>query len=274
MTEEPKQEIIEAEPLTMVPDGRLTEETVELARSRVSIMSKLKVVAIGATNEGDWVDQGGKPYLTEAGCQKFAGIYGLSFRDIKIDKEEYTDEIGHVINYHCRLKAHFQEGTGAHRVLECDGSSTTKDPFFNRSGERLPLSEVKIVNVRKKAITNAMGRATKKILGLSFTWDEVNTGLESAGKDAGKVASVSYGKGTKGGTGKKAESKSVAEKRLRLGELLMEMSGGDPDVAADLLEKFTGFEGKDGPVKGKRSLSDLSEKAVPVVLRKVEKEQG
>jgi hypothetical protein len=48
------------------------------------------------------------------------------------------------------------------------------------------------------------------------------------------------------------------------------MSLGDKEEASNLLLKFTSFVGKDGKeVKGKSSLADISEKAMPVTYGKV-----
>lgn len=53
--------------------------------------------------------------------------------------------------------------------------------------------------------------------------------------------------------------------------LLETLAPGDPDVQGNILESVTAFDGKDGPVKGKRDVSKLSERAAPVVLGKLRK---
>jgi hypothetical protein len=266
MNEEEKetQEIVPVAGLPM--ERRLTEHDVDLARDRLDILGKLKLLAIGYTNERDWVDFHGTPYLTEEGCMKFAEVYGVSFRDIQVIKEEYTDEEGSVICFYSSVIAIFQG-----RELPADGAASTADKFFNRKGERLRLCEINIPNVRKKSVTSGKARATKKILGLSFTWKEVNEGMKRTGRDMGETTSVTFDRGSQGGKSKAPDSKKIADKRKLLGTLLLEMAKGDQEDAKNLLEKFTSFTGNDGSeVKGKRDLKDISERQLPVTLRKVQ----
>jgi len=66
----------------------------------------------------------------------------------------------------------------------------------------------------------------------------------------------------------KPQSKDV-EHREEICRLLLEIHGGDVDKASGELEAITTFVGKDGKtIPGKRKTSELSERQVPVVLRK------
>ncbi len=63
----------------------------------------------------------------------------------------------------------------------------------------------------------------------------------------------------------------VDAQRSAIKAMIMELAGEDENVAKDMLEELTTFEGSKGTVKGKRSTAQLSEKQVPVVYGKVKK---
>lgn len=255
--------------------GRIDPQTVEIARERLEIFERLKRLAIGYTSPADWVLLSGKPYLTESGCMKFAEVYGVSFQSSRVEQVNYSDERGPVIMFVAVVTAEFRG-----RKVEEEGSASTAGQFFNGSEEteggkkrakRLPLSEIDIPNVRKKAITNAKARATKKILGLSFTREEMDAALSGAGKAAAAVSQVSYGgkSEVRQATGKG----KVNDTKRRIGEMILEMCDGDKVMAGNLLEGYTEFQGRDGNmVRGKRSVADLTDRQAEVVIKKVEEE--
>ena len=70
----------------------------------------------------------------------------------------------------------------------------------------------------------------------------------------------------------RTQSDRAAENRVKIGNMLMDMTEGDKVLAADLLEghtKWMNDEGKEFP--GKRSAKDLSDKATFPVMLKIEK---
>ena len=227
----------------------------EFAEKRVDAIKRIKRAALAVTSVHDWIDQSGKPYLSVSGSEKVARLFGISWR---IDEPEYKQEDdGH---YAYTYKGYFTMGP---TTIEVIGSRSSKDPFFSRAhGKDIPPSEVDGNNVRKAAYTNLLGNGITRMLGLrGMTWEEVR----GAGIDQSKTSKVEYGKAQM--------SPEVKEERDKLGEMLMEMAGDDKELASKMLEEFTAFTAKDGKeVPGKKSLADLSEKAIPVTYGKVKKE--
>lgn len=236
--------------------------TIERAHEMLDIYNQLKIIAFKALDPKDFVDLGGKPYLTEAGCMKFAGIYGVSFKDIQVTPSDYTDDIGPVREFTAQVTAVFQNRQDTEW-----GMSSSAEKFFQRQGKRLPLSEVKTADVMKKAITNAKGRAVRKILGLTFTWEQVRDNFAAAGKDAGKMTSVEY-KGQKQTNTGKGE---VNATKRELSEMLMTMTDGSAEEASKLLYEHSKFIGKDGKEHGARSARDMSNAWATRVYAKVKK---
>lgn len=265
----------------VVPEDvhRLTAETVADARERVKIVEQLKGVAITYTQPSQWTDFGGKPYLDEKGCMRFAEVYGVSFSDIKVEKDAYEDERGRVIDFNVTVVAEWRG-----RKVEADGGRSTKDQFFNGSEDwvdesgqkkkrarRLPLSEIDVSRVRRAAVTNAKARATKAILGLSFTWDEVKKAMAAAGKDAGKAGKVDFGGKTE--TARATGKGRMSDTKRELAKLILEHVEGDREAAQETLVGLTTFKGRDGKqVPGRESVKELSDRQAEIALRKFREE--
>jgi len=255
-----------------LPTEEFGPQTLVKAEERRKIHEGLKLLAIRSTNPEDWVMMGGKPYLTESGCMKFAQIYGVSFRDLQVNAVHYTDEEGPVIEFFATVTAIFQN-----RFDVESGSAATSEKFFNRVDPetkkviRLPLSEINRPNVRKKAITSARARATRKILGLSFSKEEVIKALKEAGKDPSRIPGVTYGE-------RHEKSRSTGkgilnETKKKIANMVFEMAGEDKELAQNMLESYSEFTAKDGThIKGVRKVTELSDKRAQAVYGRVKKE--
>jgi hypothetical protein len=260
---------------TLLPTEAFGPHTLERAEEKRKILEGLKLLGIRSTSPRDWCRMGDLPYLTESGCMKFAEIYGVCFSDLRVEPCNYNDERGPVIEFYAFVTASYQN-----RFDSESGSASTAEVLFNGKGQdgkprRLPLSEINRTNVRKKAITNAKARATKKLLGLTFSWAEVKRELSSVGKDPDEIPGITYGdRSTGSGGSSTANGKGVlTPTKKELANMLFEMAGEDKELAANMLEKYTAFKGRDGNmVAGKRSVRDLSDKQATVTLRIVTKE--
>jgi hypothetical protein len=246
----------------------LTEGDLEVAKTNADMVEKFKTFAVGKTNPEDWVNFHGNPYPMDAAKMSIAGTFGVSFpaeaQSVK-KVDEYTDELGPVRIYGATAEAIWR----GVRVADT-GQSSTADRFFNRTDEngkyvRIPLSQVDIPSVMKKAVTNACGRAAKRLLILSFTWDEVTAIFKAVGKDPSKCKGVSFSKGKRGGHGKGPESADAVQVRAELSAALLEMANDDPDEAVALLEKFTDWMSR-GPVS---QVEKLSAKQAAAVLKNI-----
>jgi hypothetical protein len=227
----------------------------DMAEKRVNAIKRIKQAALSVTSKHDWVDQGGKPYLQVSGSEKIARLFGMSWT---IDEPQLTtEEDGH---FSYTYKGKFTIGSTP--PIDFIGSRGSKDAFFSKShGNDIPPSEIDRNDIKKAAYTNLLGNGITRLLGLrNLTWEEVNNaGIKK--EDAGKVEYT-----------KKEMSEKGKDIRKKLGDMLMEMAGGDKEQASMLLFEHTSFIDKEGKtVAGKSSLSDLSEKALPVVYGKVTK---
>jgi len=227
----------------------------EYAEKRVEAIKRIKRAALAVTSIHDWIDQMGKPYLQVSGAEKVARLFGISWR---IDEPEKTrSEDGH---FSYTYKGYFSLGS---ITIEAIGSRGSKDPFFSKShGKDIPPSEINENNVRKAAYTNLLGNGITRLLGLrNLTWED----LKVSGIEKSKVGRVEYKK--------KEMKKEAKELRDKIGSMLLEMSGKDTKMASKLLESITFFIAKDGKkVEGKKSLSELTEKSIPVIYGKVKEE--
>ena len=162
----------------------------EQAEKRLDALQKIKEIALKVTNYGDWVNEGGKPYLQGSGAQKIARVFGVSWRV----NTPVEDDLGGG-HYLIRYTGEFAL-SGA--VITETGSRSSKDPFFSRAkGRDLPASEIDKGNVMKAAYTNLLGRGIQTLIGLrNLTWADLE---KYAGIKQGSVGSVPYGKSTQPG---------------------------------------------------------------------------
>jgi hypothetical protein len=242
---------------------RSIEETVNQAERYVMAMNRIRGLAVKATNVMDWSDQGGKPYLEKSGCDKIASTFGVNLDSPEILKEMITDDKGEYADFTV-------SGGGRWNNIETSeiGTCSSRDDFFGHKGGGLkPLSEVDLSDVRKKAFTNWANRIIKKLLGLSFTWEEIS--LLSDGKITKEtVKKVEFGAGTRGGNTDSPESK---KKRDEIRKMLLDLNSNDEAAAKKMLEETTSFQGTNGPVKGKNNVAYLTEKQLPIVHGQLKK---
>ena len=172
------------------------------AEKRIEAVKKIKSLVFKVTNQHDWIDQQGKPYLWASGAEKIARLFGISWR---ISEPEYESlEGGH---YSYTYKGYFTLG-GA--TIESVGARSSKDGFFKKygkesNGERkeLPPSEIDKTDVKKAAYTNLIGNGITRLLGIrNLTWEE----LEAAGISKGKSTTVDYGSSKTERTGNISEA--------------------------------------------------------------------
>ena len=249
MEDQEKAEVvkIDTEPMSaaMVP---IAEGLIEKVEAQANFLSAVLKMLPRVCHNRNIVDMGGNPYIDDDGCQKMARLSELSFSEPHIT-EGYepipnSEEKEYVINV-----------TGTVRLRNTTisevGICTTNDAFLSA---RPGLSHNQLKGeVRKKALSNWRGRCVRTILGLrGLSWED----LKESGFDQDSAGSVDYNKGAKSGKSEKAD-----EVRIKLGEMLFADCKDNKTAAENLLEVLTSFEGDKGPVKGKKSVLKLTDKA-------------
>jgi len=224
----------------------------ELAEKRVDAINRIKRAALKVTNARDWTNQNDNPYLNVSGGEKVARLFGISWR---IDEPQLmVREDGH---FGYTYKGYFSLGTA---TIEFEGSRSSLDGFFTHGG-KIPPTEIDKNDVKKAALTNTIGNGVTRILGIrNLSWED----LKESGIDISKIVKIDYGKAEM--------TEEVKDLRKKIGKMLMEMAGNDKAEASKLLLLYTTFVDKKGKtVKGKSTLADISEKAMPVTYGKVTK---
>lgn len=244
------------------------ERSVETAERYMNALNSIRKMAINMTNQLDWVDENGTPYLQKAGCDKIAGGFGIRSADVTCEKEKEEDKNGQYVTY-----TYSGNGMWMNNVTHEIGTASSRDAFFaNRTvnGERikLPLDEVNCMDVKKKAHTNMMNRLIKRLLGLSFTWEEIEQ-ISNGRITRQGGARVTYDKGKKGGNTMTSEQKN---ERTEIANRILALVGGDKPSAENWLENETKFTTKDGKnIAGKRSMNDITDKQIPFIKRALDK---
>lgn len=228
------------------------EDIISIAERRLAVVDKVIRTALKFTNERDWLDQNGKPYLLHSGAERIARLFGISLQDIKTEKVWADDTQGRYYIYKTTGRALLP---GKYDSIEALGTCSQRDKFFGwRNKELKETVEIDETNVMKASYSNFVVNAITHLLGLrNITWEELN----EAHINKDKVAKVEYQEG--GQKIKSALPDAARTKQAEIWQMCLQLVGGHGDLASDLLEKHSGFTAKDGKVvAGKRSVSDLT----------------
>ncbi len=215
----------------------MTDDLIQSAERRIASLQKIIVLALKVTNEHDWVDQQGKPYLQGSGAEKVARLFGVGWKDITTEKKRTEDENG-PFYFYLTSGVFTLKGDAIHAV----GTCSSKDQFFAKKKEKdeetgewtmvlKPLSEVDETNIMKSAYTNCVVNGITRLLGLrNMTWEQ----LQEAGLKRDKVAGVKYGTGGAGG------GKISKAQENRLFAILVKGAGSDAErkFRMETLKKF------------------------------------
>jgi hypothetical protein len=203
------------------------------AEKRIEAVKKIKALVFRVTNQHDWIDQQGKPYLWASGAEKVARMFGISWR---IDEPVYEPlEAGH---YQYTYKGYF--GLGG-ITIEAIGIRSSKDGFFKKysqkdadgNREELPSSEIDKGDVKKSAYTNCIGNGITRLLGIrNMTWDE----LRAAGITKEKSDRVEYGSSKTDRTGKISDAQRKRFYAIAKGK------GKSDDIIKEYLKNTVGVE--------------------------------
>jgi ribosomal protein L13E len=228
-------------------------EVIAKAEREVEAMKKIKIISLRSTNEGDWINRNGNPYLEVMGSMKVAQVWGISITEMSQKKEMMTDDKGQYYVVTTEGKAAFRN-----RILTEIGTCTSRDEFFGVKDKELkPMEDVVYENVVKASATNFHNRILKKILGLGFNWED----LEAAGLKKEKIRTI--------GNNERKASEDDQKKQVQLRNWLREMYGDAEHLKR--LEELTPFVKKDGTkVAGVKQYEELSGLRLTIFYPKVE----
>jgi hypothetical protein len=238
----------------------LTKDQIDRAEAAVEQVKRIKLIALSVTNETDWRDMGGKPYLETSGCDKVANLFGINFVELSVSKGSEVVDGRPVVTYTAQVTARF----GGRSLQEIGVCNSNDDFFAKKNGTLIPYSEIDQTDIQKKAVTNAKSRALKRILGLGgMTWDDVRSA--KVNRDA--IGGVDYHRRKGGGT---PQADSSAKIRLR--NYLVDLAAWQDTTPEELLKQYTAFQGKEGKLTSASSVDRMSDKWVAAILPKVERD--
>lgn len=182
----------------------ISEETefdgnfIEKLEKNIESYRKIITIALKLTNEQDWTNQNGKPYLDCSGAEKIANPFGVQVKKQRKEKRIEEDKKGQY--YIWEYTATFSS-TKLGREMEISGFASSRDKFFAKvtkwingkpQTELKPMEEVDQVRIMQKAQTNMMVNGIKRIIGLrNLTWEQ----LGEAGLKKEKFVSIQYQEG-------------------------------------------------------------------------------
>jgi len=222
------------------------------------VLAQEKIVSaiMKITNQADWIDEGGKPFLQGSGAEKVARMMGISWSFLG-DMERENLDGGHVV---FRVKGVFRMGE---RSIEHEGSRSSKDPFFSRAHKAdKRIEDIDMSDVQKSAYTNCVGVGICKILGIrNLTWEQIGRKANNKVDYDGKNES-------------NKNAKVVSDKKLEIFKMLQDLCNAGYNHNGEIHEnpqlllqaitrsgKFTGWE----------SIDRMSEKGADITYDQVKK---
>jgi len=185
----------------------------------------LNTILISQTYPEDWSEHDDKVCLSSAGAERVARHFSIRFYDVGVKKEEYTDTNGRAYRY-------IFDGNAAmaDRIVYAQGAYGSRDNFLGKkSGEYRAIEDINENNIRNAAYHIFIGNGVKALLGLrGIPKARFNEIFQKQGEDPTKRSTVSYGKGTQGGT-----SGDDTKLQQEFGKLLVDMANNLQMVEVD-----------------------------------------
>jgi hypothetical protein len=134
-------------------------EEVEKAEKRLEALAKQRMLILKLTKPYDWVNFGGRAYLSAYGAERLMLLFNISYKigepEIKYDQEGHFTVI---------FRGTFSWGD---KTIEEIGIRSSRDPFFCRAkGQDIPPHQIKLSDVIKSARSNLIARGVSTLLGL------------------------------------------------------------------------------------------------------------
>jgi hypothetical protein len=161
------------EPEEIILSDQIVDQVLQRAERRMINLKRLKEYALSLTNEKDWFDMGGKPYLCGAGSEKVGRPFGVRIKFIPPNilgmpnpqKIKGTDALGEYYLWIYYGTASL--GVDGADEIDVQGICSSRDKFFAiTDGALKPISEVDEPNIMKKALNNLIMNGITRILGL------------------------------------------------------------------------------------------------------------
>jgi hypothetical protein len=250
MSEDTPAEIVEAERTTEDCGLAMYHE----AEERAKLMNVLVPSLLKATHTGDIIDQGGKPFIADSGCEKIARVAGVSFGRPEVKSGFEEDETG---KRYFAVTIRGEASILGQSIFEVGGCDEF-DKFI--ASRRLPFGQRKL-EVEKKAYCNWRGRCVRTLLGMTgLRWEDLEKhGIKREGR-----TKVEYkeGKNSHADGGKAEASEAEAEDvRQKIRDQILKNVDGNEEDAKEALRRLTEFtDDKGSVVQGRAVVSQLSEK--------------
>lgn len=258
---------------TVVPAAVDIEEFAKAA-AHLKMFEKLRDIALALTKPTDWHFFGDRPWPQRGAVEKISRALGLNLEIYRgTDGSPYVkrfaqDEKGayYIVTVSGTIRGQWGD-------LEAMGFTSSRDLFFAADGKDdegnvvyKPFSQIKEENIIQAAYTNFVANAVMRYVGISgFT----RADLERV-YGAGAVSTTKFAEGREKKTEVDTATRTTQLKRLWA--ICLVSCEGLESKAADLIEKLSGFEGKDGKrVPGLRDPAKLTPGRLNVTLGVAEK---
>lgn len=251
----PVQEVDRGLKFLNLPNKEELDRALVSMDNAIEFVEKVQGAVLKRSRPGDWVFRDGKPYFTEAGCNRFRAPFGIYDKEVKswtIDADGNRREINDRNVFEGDIRFIFVAGIIGSKLLGVEayfeGGAKLNDGFKEKDD---------VLFYAKKARANWYGTGIRKLTGMeNFTIAD----LKAAGIDTDKVQAITSVTTAKADTGEAQE----------LHDMILDLNDGDIKKAEDYLFKLTDNQAKG--YKGKKRASQLSAGQMKWIMPKVHSE--
>lgn len=261
-----------------VGDGYLDENHAKKIEKAMESMKRIMTACIRMTNERDWSNQDGTPYLEVTGAEKIGPRVGMSSEIVLAEEKKESDAKGEYITF--TFIGDFR--LGAVTAKGVMGICTTRDKFFGtKGGVFKELEDVPIQNIKYKAYSSCFRNGILRVMGLrSLTWED----LKEAGINIESILNKRSIDRSGGKNQTATDTTDEAGTRKTIRDMLVEIERfnnpqADPIVIAEkckeLLKRLTAYPAKEGKYKafsGNDSVDAIRVDKLSQIRDKVKKE--
>jgi hypothetical protein len=172
-----------------LPELRPEDLPLQEIEKRTLMFPKILELAVKNTQNSDWIDFGGNPWLDTPGAERIARVFGFTVKDTRFEKLDRQDRDGPYYIYVWYGKVGLSKND---LWIDAIGACSSKKPFHSMEhGKRKHLEDINEMNILKDAYSNLIENGVTRFLGLrGLDWET----LEKAGIQRTKVSRVEFRK--------------------------------------------------------------------------------
>lgn len=216
-------------------DSESVAEFIAAVERRNNAIEQITTAALKKLMPKDFVDMGGKPFLQGVGAERLKKYFGIRVTNVRRVPEVGYETVAEDDAGRLRVTYLAEYHLGDMVELGVGMRDTHNNFLCKKNSDYKALSEINLPDLDQAARTAMERDGISRLLGLrGLTWEY----LEGIGFKRGEGGSVTYSRGAEGGNASGGDS-DAQRMQAEIREWILEMAGGDKEIAKDILQNYT-----------------------------------